>query len=135
MLKLVFIDTPGFHQGQKRALNRYMNKVALDAMSGVDVLLYVIEALRFDEEDERLLAQIPANLDHVILVINKVDRVLDKGRLLPFIEKLSRNFNFSDIVPISALKDQNIDSLEASIFSKLPKGSSFLSGRSGGRYH
>jgi GTP-binding protein Era len=118
----VFIDTPGFHQGQKRALNRYMNKVALDAMSGVDVLLYVIEALRFDEEDERLLAQIPANLDHVILVINKVDRVLDKGRLLPFIEKLSRNFNFSDIVPISALKDQNIDSLEASIFSKLPKG-------------
>ncbi len=50
----IFIDTPGFHQGQKRALNRYMNKVALDAMAGVDVLLYVIEALRFDEEDERL---------------------------------------------------------------------------------
>ena len=71
----IFIDTPGFHQGQKRALNRYMNKVAIGAMSGVDVLLYVIEALKFDQEDEKLLTQIPANLEHVILVINKVDRI------------------------------------------------------------
>lgn len=118
----IFIDTPGFHQGQKRALNRYMNKVAIGAMSGVDVLLYVIEALKFDQEDERLLTQIPANLEHVILVINKVDRILDKDRLLPFIERLASKFNFSDIVPISALKDQNIDSLESSIFSKLPMG-------------
>ena len=118
----IFIDTPGFHKGQKRALNRYMNKVAIGAMSGVDVLLYVIEALKFDQEDERLLTQIPANLEHVILVINKVDRILDKDRLLPFIERLASKFNFSDIVPISALKDQNIDSLESSIFSKLPMG-------------
>jgi GTP-binding protein Era len=118
----IFIDTPGFHQGQKRALNRYMNKVALGAMSGVDILVYVIEALKFDEEDEKLLSQIPETVSNVLLVINKVDRVLEKDRLLPFIANVSTKFNFADIIPLSALKGQNIESLEDSIFSKLPEG-------------
>jgi GTP-binding protein Era len=118
----IFIDTPGFHQGQKRALNRYMNKVAMGAMSGVDVVVYLTEALKFDEEDERLLAQIPGTVEHVIWVINKVDRVTDKKRLLPFIEKISSKHSFADIVPLSALKGQNIESLEDSIFKKLSIG-------------
>ena len=71
--QMIFIDTPGFHKDHKRALNKYMNKVASSAMKGVDVLVYVIESLAWTEEDKELTDQIPDGNKTSILVINKID--------------------------------------------------------------
>ena len=120
--QIVFVDTPGFHQGHKRALNKYMNRVALNSIEGVDIVLFMIESLKFDEEDNFLLKQIFKNTKEVILVINKIDKTTSKNDLLPFIRSLSESFNFAEIVPISALKKTNIEDLEQAIILRLPKG-------------
>jgi len=120
--QMVFVDTPGFHQGHKRVLNKYMNKVALGSIEGVDIVLYIVEALKYREEDKYLLERIPESTKQVILVINKVDKIPIKKDLLPFIQHLSEQFNFSEIIPISALKKQNIKELEQAIKSRLSYG-------------
>ncbi len=120
--QMIFIDTPGFHKGHKRALNQYMNKVASSAMKGVDVLIYVIEGLNWTEEDQELMSQIPEGYETSILVINKIDKIEQKEDLLPFIGSMSELNKFSDIIPLSALKKQNISSLIDSILLKIPEG-------------
>jgi GTP-binding protein Era len=119
---MIFIDTPGFHKGHKRALNQYMNKVASSAMKGVDVLIYVIEGLNWTEEDQELMSQIPEGYETSILVINKTDKIEQKEDLLPFIGSMSELNKFSDIIPLSALKKQNVSSLVDSILLKIPEG-------------
>ena len=120
--QMIFIDTPGFHKGHKRALNQYMNKVASSAMKGVDVLIYVIEGLNWTEEDQELMSQIPEDYETSILVINKTDKIEQKEDLLPFIGSMSELNKFSDIIPLSALKKQNVSSLVDSILLKIPEG-------------
>jgi len=120
--QMIFIDTPGFHKGHKRALNQYMNKVASSAMKGVDVLIYVIEGLNWTEEDQELMSQIPEGYETSILVINKIDKIEQKEDLLPFIGSMSELNKFSDIIPLSALKKQNVSSLVDSIQLKIPEG-------------
>ena len=119
---MIFIDTPGFHNDHKRALNKYMNKVASSAMKSVDVLVYVIEGLNWTEEDQERMNQIPESYETSILVINKIDKINQKDDMLPFIGTMSELNKFSDIIPISALKKQNIPALMDSILSKLPEG-------------
>ena len=119
--QMIFIDTPGFHKGHKRALNKYMNKVASNAMKGIDIIVYVVDTLNWTQEDQELADQIATDLPS-ILVINKIDKIREKEDLLPFIESVSSFNKFSDIVPLSALKKQNISSLVNSILSKLPRG-------------
>ena len=120
--QMIFIDTPGFHQDHKRALIKYMNKVASSAMKGVDVLIYVIEGLNWTEEDQELMNQIPEGYETSILVINKIDKINQKDDMLPFIGVMSELNKFSDIIPISALKKKNISALIDSILLKLPEG-------------
>ena len=120
--QMIFIDTPGFHKGQKRALNQYMNKVASSAMKGVDVLIYVIEGLSWTEEDQEIIDQIPEGYETSILVINKIDKIDQKDDLLPFIGSISELNKFSDIIPLSALKKQNIPTLVDSVLLKIPEG-------------
>ena len=119
--QIIFVDTPGFHSGQKRALNRYMNKVASNAMRGVDIVLYVLDKLNWTEED---LSRVNSISDEtsVILVINKVDKLEEKNSLLPFIKQLSEKDLFSHIIPISALKDLGVEDLVKLIHEKLPIG-------------
>lgn len=119
--QIIFVDTPGFHSGQKRALNRYMNKVASNAMRGVDIVLYVLDKLNWTEED---LSRVNSISDEtsVILVINKVDKLEEKNSLLPFIKDLSEKDLFSHIIPISALKDLGVEDLVKLIHEKLPIG-------------
>jgi len=119
--QIIFVDTPGFHSGQKRALNRYMNKVASNAMRGVDIVLYVLDKLNWTEDD---LSRVHSISDEtsVILVINKVDKLEEKNSLLPFIEKLSKEDLFSHIIPISALKDIGVEDLVKLIHEELPLG-------------
>ena len=120
--QMIFIDTPGFHNDHKRALNKYMNKVASSAMKSVDVLVYVIEGLNWTEEDQERMNQIPESYETSILVINKIDKINQKDDMLPFIGTMSELNKFSDIIPISALKKQNIPALMDSILSNLPEG-------------
>ena len=120
--QMIFIDTPGFHTDHKRALNKYMNKLASSAMKGVDVLVYVIESLAWTEEDKELTDQIPDGNKTSILVINKIDKINQKEDLLPFIETISKLNKFADIIPLSALKKQNLTALVDSILLKLPEG-------------
>ena len=119
--QIIFVDTPGFHSGQKRALNRYMNKVASNAMRGVDIVLYVLDKLNWTEDD---LSRVNSISDEtsVILVINKVDKLEEKNSLLPFIKELSEKDLFSHIIPISALKDLGVEDLVKLIHEKLPIG-------------
>ena len=120
--QIIFVDTPGFHSGQKRALNRYMNKVAANALRGVDIVLYLIDKLDWQEDDLQRLKSIP-NETSVILVVNKIDKLKDKNSLLPFIEERNKDGLFSSIIPISALKGMNLDALVDLIWDKLPYGS------------
>ena len=120
--QIIFVDTPGFHSGQKRALNRYMNKVAANALRGVDIVLYLIDKLDWQEDDLQRLKSIPNEIS-VILVVNKIDKLKDKNSLLPFIEERNKDGLFSSIIPISALKGMNLDELVDLICDKLPYGS------------
>ena len=119
--QIIFVDTPGFHTGQKRALNRYMNKVASNAMRGVDIVLYVVDSLKWGEDDQSRMQSVSEETIP-ILVINKIDKLEQKNLLLPFIKDRSVDDIFSHIIPISALKNIGIEDLVDSICEKLPKG-------------
>lgn len=117
----VYIDTPGMHQAEKRAMNRYMNRMASAVMIDADVIVFVIEAMHWKEDDELVLNKLKESESPIILAINKVDKVKDKSKLLPFIEKMSEKGNFSQIIPFSAARKDNIDALEKSIMHMLPE--------------
>ncbi len=119
--QIIFVDTPGFHSGQKRALNRYMNKVAANAMRGVDIVLYVVDSLKWGDDDVSRVQSISGETI-IILVINKVDKIEDKNLLLPFIEARSQEGIFGHIIPISALKGLGIEDLLTAISKDLPEG-------------
>jgi len=119
--QIVFVDTPGFHTGQKRALNLHMNKIAVNSMKGVDIVLYVLDGLKWDDEDQAKVESIPGDTIK-ILIINKIDKLNDKNILLPFIEELNRQNSFDSIVPISALKNLGVDDLLRLIEENLPEG-------------
>ena len=119
--QIIFLDTPGFHTGEKRALNRYMNKVATSSMKGVDIVLYVLDGLKWNEEDMLKVKSISKNTVQ-ILVINKIDKIKDKNLLLPFIDARDKEGIFRHIIPLSALKNIGIDNLLNSIQDNLPEG-------------
>ena len=119
--QMIFVDTPGFHTGQKRALNLHMNKIAINSMKGVDIVLYVIDGLKWNAEDQVKVESIPGDTIK-ILIINKIDKLNDKNILLPFIEELNRQNSFDSIVPISALKNLGVDDLLRLIEENLPEG-------------
>ena len=119
--QIIFLDTPGFHTGEKRALNRYMNKVATSSMKGVDIVLYVLDGLKWNEEDMLKVKSISKDTVQ-ILVINKIDKIKDKNLLLPFIDERDKEGIFRHIIPLSALKNIGIDNLLNSIQDNLPEG-------------
>src|SRR5687767_400497 len=119
--QLVFVDTPGFQREHRNALNRLMNRSVGQAMQGVDVVVWVIEALRFDERDAAMLELMPEGIP-VILVMNKVDRVKDKNELLPFIARVSERRAFDAIMPMSAERDKDAEKLVQEMVKLLPEG-------------
>ncbi len=118
----IFVDTPGIHAEQKRAMNRYLNKTASSALGGVDVIVWVVDSWKWHEENEVVLAQLRNVACPVILAVNKIDQCEDKEALLPFMDTASKLFEFSAIVPIAALKNLNLDRLEEAIMGLLPEG-------------
>lgn len=119
--QIVYVDTPGIHTKQKHTLNRYMNKAALKAMNTVDVVLFMLEGLTWTEEDAHVLDYLKQIKCPIILVINKVDRIACKDHLLPYIEELNKKMNWVKIIPISAVKGNNLDVLEKTIIDLLPQ--------------
>lgn len=115
----IFVDTPGYHLGQKRALNKHMNKVALGAMEGVDLILFIVEASKWGQEEKDLFNKLKFYKDSIILVINKIDKLRNKNNLLPFIESIKQETALTKIIPISALKN-DLNNLESEIFQSLP---------------
>ena len=120
-MQIIFADLPGIHSKQPRAINRYMNRTALASLADSDVNLFVIEALRWTDEDERALEELRAAKRPILLLINKVDRAQPKERLLPFIAEISQKADFAEVVPLSALKRKNIERLPATIARYLPE--------------
>lgn len=121
--QLIYVDTPGLHTQAKRAMNRYMNRAASSSIEDVDVILFVVDGLNWNDDDKQVLSRLKQNANcPVILVLNKVDKLEDKAALLPQIERLLSQFDFADIVPISARKGINIDQLEQQITQLIPEG-------------
>jgi GTP-binding protein Era len=120
-LQVAFVDTPGLHLGERRALNRAMNRTAAAALADADLVVFVVEALRFGEEDQAVLARIRDSGRDAIAVVNKVDKVKQKEQLLPFVAELAAKHAFLDVVPVSAEKDVNLDRLITVIGGHLPE--------------
>ncbi|MBK7135053.1 MAG: GTPase Era [Rhodocyclales bacterium] len=118
--QFIFVDTPGFQVKHKNALNRLMNRGVSQALHDVDVVLLVIEAGRYTEDDKRILAMIPEDRT-VLLVINKIDRLADKQRLLPFIAEMAKVHPFAEIVPLCAANGTGGDALLDAAVRYLPE--------------
>ncbi len=121
--QFIYVDTPGMHSDGKKAMNRYMNRAAAASIDDVDVVLFVVEGLKWTEDDQRVLKRIQQDArSPVILVLNKADKLSDKSDLLPQIQSLAPQYDFAAVVPISARKGMNTDVLEQEIAKLMPEG-------------
>lgn len=118
--QMIFVDTPGLHQNYKHEMNRVINRVARNTLGEVDVILFLIEAMRWDSDDAAVLRQLKALSLPIMLVINKIDEVKNKAELLPFMQNLSKQIEFKKIIPISAKTGLQVDALEKTITEYLP---------------
>ena len=119
--QILYLDTPGLHSKEKNLMNRYMNRAAHSVLTDVDVIIWLIEALKWDEEEEAILKRLANIKTPVILAINKIDQVKDKNKLLPFLDRIKNKFSFAHIIPISAEKNIQLDELEKIIIRYLPE--------------
>ena len=115
----VFVDTPGFQTKHTNALNRAMNRGVTQALADVDVVLFVVEAGRFDDKDKAVIRLLPADRS-VIIVVNKIDQLKDKTKLLPFMAELAKERDFAAIIPVSAAKGKQLDDLLRETRKHLP---------------
>jgi len=118
--QILYLDTPGLHSKEKNLMNRYMNRAAHSVLNDVGVIVWLVEALRWDEEDENILRRLSSIKTPVILAINKVDKIKDKNKLLPYLDGLKNKFSFATMMPISAEKNIQLDVLEKTIVQYLP---------------
>jgi GTP-binding protein Era len=118
----IYVDTPGLHLRDEKAINRYMNRAASSALKDVDLVLFLVDRDRWTDEDDLVLQKVKQVDCPVLLVVNKIDRLNDKSELLPLLEQLAEKHSFTEIVPVSALRGHNRDDLEAVIERYLPEG-------------
>ena len=124
--QIIFVDTPGLHGDQEKAINRYMNRAAISSTRDVDVVVFVVERARWTEGDELVAQKLRGLKCPLIIAVNKVDQLEDKGELLPQLQELSARFPDAEIVPLSALRNANLDALENVIVERLPEGTHFF---------
>lgn len=118
--QLIFVDTPGLHRKAGKAMNRLMNRTAKSALADADVVLLVCEAGRWTDEDQDVLDRIVASGSKSIAVMNKIDLIKPKTALLQYIAQMSDRHNFAEIMPISAVRDENLDRLMAVLPDFMP---------------
>ena len=122
--QIVFLDTPGVHLGYKRQLNKVMNKLASQCYEEVDLVLFLIDRTKWQQEEDIILESLRNLNKPVVLVINKIDRLKEKSKLYAFIDEISKKFNFLAIIPISALRKDNLLELKKIIQDNLEIGPS-----------
>lgn len=120
-VQTVYVDTPGQHGGQRKAINRYMNQSAQSAMADVDVVVFMVDRLAWTPEDERVAQRLKGCGCPVILAVNKVDQLARKEDLLPHLKELADKLQVDEIIPLSALKNDNLDRLQSLIAARLPE--------------
>ncbi len=116
----VYVDTPGLHTEEKRAINRLMNKAAASSILDVELVIFVVEGTRWVEDDQMVLNRLIAAKKPVILVVNKVDLYKDKEELLPHLQWLGAQLPFLQIIPLSAEKGTNVAALRETVQQQLP---------------
>jgi GTP-binding protein Era len=119
--QVIYVDTPGVHLNAINAMNRYMNRAATSSIEDVELILFLVEAGTWTEEDENVLQRLKTVKAPVVLVINKIDRIKDKEELFPVLEELSQKMDFASVIPLSATKGSNVKALEKLINERLPE--------------
>ena len=124
--QLIYVDTPGMHLGQSKAINRAMNKAAASSVNDVDLTLFLCDRTKWTEEDEVVLELVGRQGTPVALVINKIDLLEQKNELLPFTESLSARCEFDAVFPISALRTHGLNELADYVATQAPAGPHFF---------
>ena len=119
--QMVFVDTPGIHIGNNKAINSYMNRAASSSLSDVDIIIWMVEVFKWTKEDARVLEHLSKVDVPVLLCINKIDKASTVDKILPFLEILSEKFNATEVFPISAFDRSDIKKLRNLILKYLPE--------------
>ncbi|MCH8117051.1 MAG: GTPase Era [Proteobacteria bacterium] len=124
--QIIFVDTPGLHRKAGKAMNRLMNRTAVSALADADVILFVSEATRWTEEDEDVLTRLKSSQSPAIALLNKIDTVHPKSRLLEALKKMSARHDFREVIPISARKQDNLPVLMDIVANILPESAALF---------
>ena len=125
--QIIFVDTPGMHADQPRAMNRYLNRAAFDSLADVDVVVFVVEGTRWKDDDDWILERLKNLPCPVVAAVNKIDHIANKELLLPTLQSLSSRFEFAEIIPVSARTGDQLEQLEAAVLGHLPESPPFYS--------
>ena len=118
----IYVDTPGIHEGGGRAVNRYMVRTAKSALMDVDIVVLVVERMRFGDDDQRVVDMVKAARGRKLCVINKIDQMEAREQLLPAIARIAALDVFEAIIPVSALRGTGLDQLKHEVIVRLPEG-------------
>jgi GTP-binding protein Era len=124
--QLVYVDTPGLHASTPRAMNRYLNRAAADSLADVDAIVFVIEPGVWQPNDEWILEKLVRLHRPVLLAVNKIDRLKNREKLLPFLAEVSAKHAFKEILPVSARRGENLERLENCLVALLPENPPFF---------
>ena len=122
----IFVDTPGLHIEEKRAINRLMNRAATSSLGDVEMVVFVVDGTQWTDDDEMVLNKLRHVRCPVVLAVNKVDNIKDKEVLLPHLQWLAQKGNFAEILPISATKGTNVDKIREMARQLLPEGQHYF---------
>jgi len=119
--QMIFVDTPGIHIGNKKAINSYMNKTASASILEVDMILWLVEVLKWTKEDQRVMEHLSKTKVPIILCVNKIDNLNTKNEILPYLENLVEKFQANEIFPLSAFSKNHTNDLRKLILKYLPQ--------------
>jgi GTP-binding protein Era len=119
-IQTIYIDTPGLHQEEKRAINKLMNRAASSALAEVSLVLFVVEGTRWTDDDAMVLQKLKHSKVPVVLVVNKIDKVPEQDSLLKQLSWLSEEHNYEQVFPLCAKSGKNVDPLRDYVMSKQP---------------
>ena len=122
----VYIDTPGLHIEEKRAINRLMNRAASSSLGDVEVVLFLVEAGRWTKDDDMVLSKLRKRNLKVVLLVNKIDKLQAKHEVLPYLQEVSAKYDFDEIIPISAEKRDNIEAITKLVKDSLPESEHYF---------
>ena len=119
--QMIFVDTPGIHIGNKKAINSYMNKTASSSLSDVEIILWLVEVPKWTKEDQRVMEHLKNTEAPVILCVNKIDNLNTKDKILPYLENLGEKFQATEVFPLSAFNNNHTNELKKVILNYLPQ--------------